>query len=160
VGSWIAVYIDDVQYLLYYDNTITSGQPGIDVAYSPSTNGISAVDIGHIDVTAPGTPTLTTTLFSNKIDFQWPPVSDDPSGTGVYKYELQGSNSWYQETRGNSLSDTTVSPSTAYSYRLIAVDYHLNAAQTIVLRTTASTPDPRQMGVRSLGSYWGGGGEQ
>ncbi len=43
-----------------------------------------------------------------------------------------------------------------------AFDFHLNGAATILSVTTPSSGsiDPRQVGVRPTGTYWGGGGEQ
>ncbi|HLG96093.1 MAG TPA: RHS repeat-associated core domain-containing protein [Bryobacteraceae bacterium] len=45
---------------------------------------------------------------------------------------------------------------------LQAVDYHYNATTTTITVTTPQSGaiDPRQVGVRPLGTYWGGAGEQ
>src|ERR1700730_8210050 len=59
-------------------------------------------------------------------------------------------------------SPTTVAANHTYTYTIAAVDYHANKSQTNITVTTppAGSIDPRQVGVRPPGSYWGGGGEQ
>ena len=64
---------------------------------------------------------------------------------------------------GPTASDTTVSPGTNYTYTIYAIDWHFNlsAATTVTVTTPpAGAIDPREVGVRPLGSYWGGSGEQ
>jgi len=162
VNSRIAVYIDNVLYFTCFDYSIAAGQPGIDVAQSPAGNGISAVDIGHQDTVAPNAVNpLSTSSFSNRVDLQWQAVQDDSNGTGVYQYEVSGTDGWDVVTQSaRQLSDNTVASNTNYTYTISARDYHFNVSQTTVSVATPSTADARQVGVRSLGSYWGGGGEQ
>src|SRR5581483_2193361 len=72
-------------------------------------------------------------------------------------------------TTGLTFSDTTVNPSTTYSYTLKAFDYHGWHADTTFNVTTpyiqtngpfpSVTPDGRRVGVRSTGAYWGASGE-
>jgi hypothetical protein len=56
-----------------------------------------------------------------------------------------------------------VSAGTPYTYAIVARDYHLNdSPQTTFGVTTApaGTIDPRRVGVRPIGAYWGAEGEQ
>jgi hypothetical protein len=88
-NSRIAVYIDNVLYFTCFDYSIAAGQPGIDVAQSPAGNGISAVDIGHQDTVTPNAfNPLSTSSFGNRVDLQWQAVQDDPSGIGVFEYDV------------------------------------------------------------------------
>jgi hypothetical protein len=59
--------------------------------------------------------------------------------------------------RGAAFSDSTVQPSTQYTYVLYPHDVHLNySARQVVVTTPASgMRDQRKTGVRPLGTYWG-----
>jgi hypothetical protein len=62
-----------------------------------------------------------------------------------------------------SYADTTVLPSTAYEYRIYVTDVHRNLSAPAVLAVTtpaAGTREPRRIGLRPEGTYWGGAGEQ
>src|SRR5262249_33479916 len=53
-GSGIIVYLDNTWSLSSYDgNPIGAGQPGVGVFGAPGGNGITAIDIGHCDLTTP-----------------------------------------------------------------------------------------------------------
>ena len=50
-----------------------------------------------------------------------------------------------------------------YAYLIKSHDFHLNysdSAQFFVSAPPAAALDPRQIGIRPTGAYWGGGGEQ
>ena len=51
---------------------------------------------------------------------------------------------------------------TTYTYEVQAADFHYNTASATVTVTTppAGAIDPREVGVRPTGTYWGGAGEQ
>jgi hypothetical protein len=59
--------------------------------------------------------------------------------------------------RGAYFSDSTVSPNTTYTYTIYPHDAHLNLSTRAVTVTTpaANVKDPRKVGVRPLGTYWG-----
>ncbi len=64
---------------------------------------------------------------------------------------------------GAELADATVSPSSTYHYQVAAADYHGNvgpAANFTISTPPAGSIDPRRVGVRPTGAYWGAGGEQ
>ncbi|HTS46968.1 MAG TPA: RHS repeat-associated core domain-containing protein [Bryobacteraceae bacterium] len=170
----VAVYINNLFWTSWGwgDNTpITTGQPGVGVSGAPSGNGISAIDIGHQDTVAPNplnAQLVGTSSFSNRVDIQFPGDVDDPNGTGIAYYQFfrcAGANcsyDWIAMTTEPEFSDTTVQPGSTYTYEVQAVDYHYNGATVYVTVTTPPTGsiDPREVGVRPLGSYWGGAGEQ
>ena len=60
------------------------------------------------------------------------------------------------------MEDRTVQPNTAYTYSISACDFHANCATSTINITTpaAGAIDPREIGVRPTGTYWGSGGEQ
>jgi hypothetical protein len=55
-----------------------------------------------------------------------------------------------------------VQPGTAYTYEIEACDFHANCSAVNINVTTppAGAIDPREVGVRPTGTYWGSGGEQ
>jgi hypothetical protein len=165
-GNGIAIYIDNRFITSYYDGApIASGQPGVGVASAPTGNGISAIDIGHLDTVAPNPITaqmVGTSSFPTHVDIQFPEVLDDPIGTGVAYYQFYRNGSWLTFSTTPVIEDRTVAAGTAYAYALQAVDYHGNVSQININITTppAGAIDPREVGVRPTGTYWGSGGEQ
>ena len=65
--------------------------------------------------------------------------------------------SYMGNARGAYFSDSTVSPNTTYTYTIYPHDAHLNLSTRAVTVTTpaANVKDPRKVGVRPLGTYWG-----
>jgi len=143
-------------------------QPGL----SPN---ITSVNLGSLD-TFPPNPVPAASVgigaYANHVDLQWPQTTDDPNGTGVYEYQLYRNGqllTTIPATQSLSYSDTSVVPSTTYSYALKAIDYHFNAATTTFSVNTphiptnppypSVTPDGRRIGVRPTGTYWGANGE-
>jgi len=62
-----------------------------------------------------------------------------------------------------NFTDSTVASGTTYTYGFYAFDYHYNVGP--ITNITVTTPpagsvDPRQVGVRPTGTYWGAAGEQ
>ena len=159
-NSGILVYIDNVNYASLGDSAISSGQPGIGVSSAPSGNGISALEIGHLDTNPPGNFTISSSAFRDRVDLQWTTPPDD---LGI---------AWTLVVRDNVLiggpllndtafSDFTTASNSTYTYEITPTDFHWNGTEvsaTVVTPTTVI--DPREVGVRPTGSYWGGGGEQ
>jgi RHS repeat-associated protein len=162
----IALFVDNRFVTSYYDSSpITSGQPGVGVMAAPPGNGFTTIDIGHIDTIAPNPidpHTVGTSSFPNHVEFQFPGATDDTNGIGVAYYQYTRNGSWLGFTSTPEFSDNTVAASTTYTYILQATDYHSNSTFTsMTVRTPPSgSIDPREVGVRSLGTYWGAGGEQ
>ncbi len=102
---------------------------------------------------------------TNYIDLTWPAASDGSTGMGILRYEIWRGGALLGTTTGLSYSDTTVNPSTPYSYTLKAIDYFFAegdttfAARTLAINSSppypSSTPEGRRVGVRTTGAYWG-----
>jgi hypothetical protein len=163
----ILVYVNNVLYLQVQDASITNGQPGIGAFGTPAGNSVARVDLGPLDRVAPGAiaqSSIGSSVFPTRVDMQWPGVVDDANGIGLLGYKA------YIDQDGDSdlfpdpeFSDTTVQPGQVYQYAFWAVDQHGNASSTasVVVNTPpAGSIDPRRVGVRPTGSYWGGAGEQ
>ncbi|MEK7407925.1 MAG: hypothetical protein AAB225_22875, partial [Acidobacteriota bacterium] len=162
----ISVQIDGLQYLVITDSSIATGKPGVGAYSTPAGNSIALVELGPADRVAPSGPnpqSFGASVFPNKVDLQWQGSVDDANGIGFFVFSVVRDGAWLMCTRTPELSDPTVSPSTTYTYTIYAVDYHWNhsAAATITVTTPpAGSIDPRQIGVRPLGAYWGAAGEQ
>jgi len=97
------------------------------------------------DTTLPGTPGIVTAnaVSATQIDLSWAAATDDVGVTGyrLERCEAAGCTTFTQiaTPSGTSYSDTSVSPSTSYSYRVRAVDAAGNAGP---LSNTGSTTTP------------------
>jgi len=162
--SEICAYIDGAPYAIISDSSITSGLPGVGVRNAPAGNTISSVSLYPIDTTPPNrinAQTFGTSVFPNRVDLQWQPVTDDPNGSGIAYYSIRRGALSANVTKPE-FSDETVSPGTKYTYNVWAVDYdqNISAIELVVQTPPANAIDPRRVGVRPTGSYWGGAGEQ
>ena len=160
------VYVDNWYY--YYSGSmtdITSGQPGFGVRSAPTGNAIVKAEIGHYDTVKPSAPDLTklaTSTAPNRVDLSWAGTADDANGTGVSMYGVFRNGSLINWVTYPEFEDNTVVPSTTYSYQLYACDYHGNCRGASPFNATtppAGSIDPRRVGIATLGSYWGGTGE-
>jgi hypothetical protein len=82
--------------------------------------------------------------------------------SGIAYYQILRDNVWIMYARTPEFTDQAVSPGTSYSYTIVAMDFHWNTSSATF---TVQTPpvnaiDTRRVGVRPLGAYWGGMGEQ
>ena len=163
----IIIYVDNVWITFWQDtsNQIYSGYPGVGAISTPGQSFVTTIDIGHLDTVAPNpinAQLIGVSPFPNRVDIQFPGDLDDSIGTGVafYQFLRNGTDIGFSTTP--DFSDTTVSAGTTYTYTVQAVDFHYNSANTVITVTTppAGAIDPRQVGVRSTGTYWGGAGEQ
>ncbi len=164
ISNLIAVYVDNILYFMIQDSTIRSGQPGIGVRGAPGTNSIKEVQLFGIyagSPTMPQTDEIGVSGFANRVDMQWPGASE-PNGPGVAYYAVWRNGVELTSLYDEAFSDDTVAPSSNYPYTIIAYDFDLNYSTdtfTVVTPPTGAI-DPREVGVRPTGSYWGGGGEQ
>ena len=151
------------------DGSLPAGLPGVGVASTPGGNGIDRTDIYAIDATPPSAPVLgPVTTFHNKVELQW--VGGVDTGVGLMVYQIfrrpNASSPWQFKGGASSAPnfvDTDVTPSTYYEYWGAAIDYHGNWSGSQVISVVTPGPtgvDPRQIGIRPTGVYWGGGGEQ
>ena len=165
-GNAIDLYINSQFWTSYYDSgsPITSGQPGVGVSGAPSGNGMTNLEIGHL-VTLPPSPInaqlVGTSAFPNYVDIQFPDVLD-PNGPGVAYYQFYRNGNYLALNGTTNIEDRTVAAGTSYSYLIQAVDFHANVSQVTITVVTppAGAIDPREVGVRPTGTYWGGAGEQ
>lgn len=149
-----------------------TGNPGIGGFNLPSGSGFTAVKVGHHDTVAPysiNSNTVGVSALPNQVNLQWAGTTDDPNGIGLFTYTIsrgdaQGNNmTLLGEAYTPEWSDDTAQPNATYTYQINAEDYHGNLSQntTVAVNTPPSQAvDPRRIGVRPLGSYWGGAGEQ
>ena len=165
-ANGIYVYINNEYWSSWSDSSpIASGQPGVGVSGAPSGNGMSTIDIGHLDTIAPSTinpQTIGSSVWANHVDLQFPGAVDDANGSGIAYYQYYRNNNWLTLSPDPLLNDTTVSAGTTYTYEVQAVDFHQNFTSTYftVVTPPAGSIDPREVGVRPTGTYWGGAGEQ
>ncbi|MGA2882186.1 MAG: hypothetical protein ABSG13_24810 [Bryobacteraceae bacterium] len=164
VDNYIAIYLYNMLYYEVQDASITSGQPGVGVRNAPAGNSIAEVQLGGIFVGTPVLPTneIGVSAFANRVEFQWPGASEAANGPGVIIYLVYRNGTFLDGVYDGAFVDTTISPSTTYTYWIVAYDYDLNAVSDTVPVTTppAGAIDPREIGVRPTGAYWGGAGEQ
>ena len=164
VNNLIAVYVNNVFYSEIQNAVITSGKPGVGVRGAPAGNSIAQVQLGGIYVGTPVLPTdvISVSAFSNRVEFQWPGASEAASGPGVDIYFVYRNGTYLNSVTDGAFVDTAVAPATTYTYWIIPYDYDLNAVKDIISVTTppAGAIDPREIGVRPTGAYWGGAGEQ
>ncbi len=165
-GSALAVYASGVLQILTGDSSLMSGQPGVGARGTPSGSSISPVQLGQLDTTAPNAINASlvgTSSFANRVDIQSPGTTDNVGGTGVAFYQVyRNSTLLANDLPTLDWSDTTVSPSTSYTYEFVAYDYDLNVTSTSISVTTpgSGSVDPRRVGVRPTGAYWGANPEQ
>ena len=173
VGQKTGVYIDGVLKLTDSGRTISGTQGvGVGACNTPSGYLITHIDIGPLDYSSPNavpSASIVPTSFQTHIDLTWPAASDDSTGMGVMHYEIWRNGVSVGSTTGLTFSDTTVNPSTPYSYSLVVVDYFFNTASTAFSARSqgypsgppypSSAPEGRRVGVRSTGAYWGASGE-
>jgi hypothetical protein len=164
-GSRFDVWVNGVWYISVTDTSLASGPPGIGVRYTAS-NTISRVDLGPLDSVAPSpvdAQSIATYALPNSVDMQWQGAADDANGIGVAHYLIYRDSQFLLETGATEWTDATVAPGTTYQYTIVARDYHLNdSTQTTFSVTTppSDAVDPRRVGVRPSGSYWGAQGEE
>ena len=168
-GTTLQVFLNNQ---LVYTNTslaATTGQPGVGGYGGPSGSAydILSVSIGHHDVIAPNAPSSTgfrSSILPTSVSLAWQGVADDSIGIGFYRYNVSRNGTPLTYIVGAPLlTDSTVSPSTSYTYAVSAMDFHGNVSATTTISVTtpaASAVDPRRTGLYTTGSYWGGGGEQ
>jgi RHS repeat-associated protein len=166
-GSEIIVYINDIIVLSAVDSELTSGHPGVGARGITGTgNAIGLTQLGELDTTSPNafnSSLIGTSSFSNRVDIQSPGVSDNTGGTGIAFYAIYRGGTYMATLPSPEWSDTTVATGTTYGYQLAAYDYDLNSvlSSTFYVTTPGSGGiDPRQVGVRPTGAYWGAAPEQ
>jgi hypothetical protein len=166
-GSSIGLIKDGLISMTATDSSISSGKPGIGGYNLPSSgSSINGVNLGPADRIAPGTPsstTISTSVLPTQLTVKFAGVSDDPNGTGVSGYLLYRDGSWVASSRIPEFTDNTVSAGTSHSYTIYAADFRDNlsgAASFSVTTPPSGSVDPRRVGTRPTGTYWGASPEQ
>ena len=154
-------------YLMYSEDTaIAAGQGGVGARGTPAGNTIGEVKLGPLDRTPPppvDAQTIATSVFPTCVHLEWQGVDDGPNGVGVQHYFFLRDGAYLAATTSGAISDCAVSPTTTYTYTIAAQDVHNNwSPETRIQITTpmAGAVDPRRIGVRATGAYWGAGAEQ
>jgi len=168
IGSGkILVYTNGTAIISLPETAIASGKPGVGIwVADEDPGGISDVQFGPFDRTAPtpgSSQSVSSAALSNEISFQWQGGADGTNGTGLLYYQIFRNSSLLATVSTPEFVDTTVAANTTYTYQVKLQDYHGNTASMSSFQ--AATPvsgahDPRSVGLRGSGSYWGGGGEQ
>ncbi len=86
-----------------------------------------------------------------------------PNGIGVEEYLISRDGTAIGSTASTSWVDRTIQPNTSYTYTISPRDGNMNVGpgSSFTLTTpVAGTVNPRRIGVRPTGAYWGAGGEQ
>ncbi|HWT80742.1 MAG TPA: hypothetical protein VN648_18295, partial [Candidatus Methylomirabilis sp.] len=170
VGANVLVYVEGSLIFNYQFGTLppsfVGGKPGLGALATPAGNSISSVDLGPKDRYAPdpvNLQSIATSIFPNRVDLEWQGAADDANGTGTFRYSVYRNGTYLGSSLTAEYSDTTVAAVTTYTYALYPVDYHYNFASGSPITITtppAGMIDPRRVGVRPSGSYWGASGEQ
>jgi RHS repeat-associated protein len=170
IANLIYVFVDGTYVTGYNFGTLppafVNGRPGVGAFSTPSGNSITPLQLGPMDWITPNPIerlTLGSSVFPNRVELQWQGVSDDATGTGTWIYLIYRNGQYLGNVPEAEYSDSTLLPSTHYEYAIYALDYHNNpSVATLISITTpaAGGTDPRRVGVRPLGSYWGAAGEK
>jgi RHS repeat-associated protein len=162
-GSSITVGIDTGWAMTLTDSSIPAGQPAFYI--NPQSGAtISSAMVGAIDAVAPGAVAspITTSAMPSRVDLRWTASADDNAGSGMAGYQISRDGVVLGTTAGTTFTDETATPGTATTYSIVAFDWHGNnaAATTKTVTPPTSPSDPRRIGVRPTGAYWGAAGEQ
>ena len=100
---------------------------------------------------------------------QWQGTIDNGAGLMLYQVwrrPVADPNGWVYrgDTREPAFVDRdAIVNGATYAYMIRSHDFHLNFSDSLQFSVTVpptGAPDPRQIGIRPTGVYWGGGGEQ
>ena len=151
------------------DTSLTTGKPGVGHGGWPYPTQLSfaelPVSLGVIDRIAPAAATsLNAIPNANNIQLTWTAAVDDTNGYGILNYELYKNGVYVSRTTQTSFNLPGLTPSTAYTLGVIAVDGHLNRSTLATLNTTTTAlisgnNTPRRVGVSNQAATWGGMGE-
>ena len=166
-GGKIIVYMNGSPLFSLTESAISTGKPGVGQwVAEEDPGGLTNVQFGPFDRTAPtpgSSQSVSSTVFYNEVDLQWQGGFDDANGTGLRYYEIYRNSALLATASAPVFSDTTVAANTTYTYQVKLTDYHGNTATMSsfqVSTPSTNTRDPRRVGVRGDGAYWGGAGEQ
>lgn len=119
------------------------GQPGVGAYGVPAGNAISLVQLGSMDRVAPPAidkEKVGVSAFRNRVDVQWPPVTDEAAGSGLAGYWISRDGRYFMRTTSTMFQDLAVKPGETHTYAIAAVDQHYNFSPPVSV--TVSTPEP------------------
>ena len=93
------------------------------------------------------------------MDLQWTAATDNGGGSGVFQYRIYRNGVFIGTSRGLTYTDAAVAANASYTYTVTTEDFHGNEGAGVAKAVTNTPNNISQIGVRPLGSYWGGGGE-
>jgi RHS repeat-associated protein len=163
-STTLLAFVDGINVGATWDSSIASGQPGVGAYGTPSGAAITQAALIPMDRIAPAAvQNVASSVSPNRVDLQWQGAVDDPNGSGIWCYLVWRNGAWLATAIRPEWTDETVAPSTTYTYSISAVDlaYNYVSPTTVTVVTPAAgAVDPRRVGVRPDGAYWGGAGEQ
>jgi RHS repeat-associated protein len=166
VGNALTLSIDsNYRYTVTDSTPLSNGQVMIGLGGSGS---ISKVQFGTIDRVAPSAVSGSSVIASaspTRVDLKWTAAADDNGGSGVFQYQVSrdGVVLGMAPASAPSFTDETVTAATGNTtYSIVAMDLDGNgsSATTQTVAVPGSGSNPRRVGVRGTGSYWGAAGEQ
>jgi chitodextrinase len=116
-----------------YSYQVTAADPAGNVSQASNTAS-ATTEADTTPPTAPGSLTATG-VTASQVGLSWSPSSDN---VGVTGYQVVRNGSVIATASGTSYTDTTVAPSTSYTYQVIAVDAAGNSTASGTL--TVTTP--------------------
>jgi len=150
--------------------SITTGKAGISQHDVPSGNGFGTVTIytrSHDVPATVQTNTIGTSSFPDKVDFHWTEPTDT-TGVGITQHYIvrtdpsNPTGTLFFGFDGGNFTDATAAPSTNYQYAIGAISFHGifgSGAYFPVVTPGPGSIDPRRVGIRPTGAYWGSMGE-
>jgi lysophospholipase L1-like esterase len=108
----------------------------------------SVLNLGTADAAAPSVPTglSATTISSSRIDLSWSPSTDN---VGVIGYQVFLNGAAVGTTSGTSYQSANLSPSTTYSYSVVAYDAANNQSPRSSAASAVTAAPPKLAGVNS-----------
>ena len=162
----LTVRINTDYYLWIPGQDVPFGQAGVGARETPAGNSIREARLGPRETVPPAQvnpQSVGVSAQTTCLDLQWQGVLDDPNGVGMHFYIIWRDNQEIRHIKETVMTDCGLTPGTVYTYHIKPVDLHYNIAMPIPF-TAATAPagslEPRRVGVRPLGAYWGALGEQ
>ena len=148
-----------------FSTQLTTGQAGIGARNTYDV--FTSASIGPRSLTGPAPidpKTIATSATPTAVDFRWQDPQDN-TGVGLVQHVLtRNTQLWNQSWIGTERTDANqVVAGTTYTYGILAVSFHgiWGSNNSFTVSTPpAGAIDPRQVGVRPTGTYYGTSGEQ
>ena len=118
---------------------VPTGQPGIAAYGTPGGNRITQVQLGIVSRVAPtALSQLVASAFPNHIDLKWAAGTAAATSPGIATYWVYRDGLYFGRTADTMFQDETVSPKSAHTYTVYAVDQHYNFSPA----ATVTAPAP------------------